>query len=148
MTRSDSLMRTTDLVEIQQTAALYAHMIDKRAWERLDEVYALDGVYDASAVGLGVHSGVGEIAKFLSDLNLSIHHGTNMFVDSWHEDGTRAHGYSKFLSVQADGVVTSGEYDDDWIRTAGGWRLHRRASRVLAPVGYVAPGRLRNKRTS
>jgi hypothetical protein len=132
-----AVSRAEDLAEIQQTAALYAHVIDRKEWSRLNEIYAADGVYDTSAFGLGVHEGLPAITEFLSGRELSIHHGTNVFVESWDEASNRAYGYSKFLSVTKSGSVHSGQYIDEWVRTAEGWRFQRRASSVLAPADFT-----------
>src|SRR5581483_10569833 len=118
------------LVEIQQVASLYGHVIDHRRWDRLDDVYAADGVYDRTAVGGRVHDGREEIrAYFASSPMPLVHHVTNLVVDRL--DGDVAHGRAKYLIVRADLAVGSGEYEDVWARGADGWRLRRRAARPL-----------------
>lgn len=132
-------MRSDDFVAIQQLQALYVHIIDKKYWDRMGEIYAEDGVFDGSASDFGVHTGPANIAKQLAERARSVHHTSNVFVESSPEDESRAVGYAKFLMVGQDGAVRSGEYDDEYVRTPAGWRFQRRTSRVLAPSGWVHP---------
>jgi len=52
-----------ETVAIQQLYALYGHLMDDRAWERLTEVFTPDCVFDASALGVPLMTGVESIAE-------------------------------------------------------------------------------------
>lgn len=39
-----------DIVEVSQVLALYCHVLDAQAWERLDEIFTHDATFDMSAV--------------------------------------------------------------------------------------------------
>jgi len=127
-------MNPEDLAQIHNCAALYGHVIDHHEWERLDEVYADDGVYDGTATGSTRHQGLDAVRTYLSTTPQPlVHHVTNIHV-TFADDGQRATGRSKWFVVRPNMSVASGYYQDVWTKKAGQWRLQERASFRLTPT--------------
>lgn len=121
------MSRTDDLVEINQVASLYAHLIDTRDFARMGEVYAADAVYQSA--DRGEHRGLPAIVEYLSSHQHPFTHSTTNVYVEFNEDGNAANGVAKFLVLLRDLSVAAGDYKDHWIRTSGGWRLvHRQSS--------------------
>lgn len=118
-----------DTVAIQQLYALYGHLMDDRAWERLTEVFTPDCVFDATALGVPLMAGVEAIAEIASSSPQQplAHHVTNVLVES--SNGEEARVRAKAIGIYAKGRAFSGEYDDTLIRTAAGWRISGRVNR-------------------
>ena len=121
-------------MQIHQTAALYAHVIDRREWGRLADVYAEDGVYDSTRGGKFV--GLEQIKQYLSSSSQPfIHTGSNLVIEL--EPGAdEATGVAKYVVIR-EGAIEAGDYSDVWVRTPRGWRIRKRTStnRALAPLG-------------
>jgi hypothetical protein len=123
----------SDLAAIQRVVALYSHVIDDRAWSDLDQVYSEDATLDLSAVGAGEHVGPDAIAAFLqSQPRMAAALLTTNVVIDVNEGDDSASGRARFLSIRTDGTLAAGTYLDQYVRTAQGWRIARRAARRLA----------------
>ena len=76
-------MNTDDIVEINQVMALYPHVIDAKQWDRLDELYTDDGVFDLSGL-MGTelrYEGIDAIKGFLTSMPMPLAHiSTNHYV--------------------------------------------------------------------
>lgn len=107
--------RINDIVEINQMLALYGHAIDRGLWGRLDEVYAEDGEYHSATSG--AHVGRAAVVAYLKQAVMPMHHGTNIFIE-FDERPHHATGMVKFLCVHANASVTTGDYADEYVRTA------------------------------
>lgn len=129
-----------ELAQIFQVNALYGHVIDRRQWDRIGEVYAQDAIYD-SARG-GVLDGIAAIVEYLSSSEQPLaHHVTNIHVEL-EPGGTRARVIAKFFILRRDGEVGSGDYEDSWVKLEQGWRIWRRKStrRAALRLGEPAAG--------
>jgi 3-phenylpropionate/cinnamic acid dioxygenase small subunit len=120
---------TADLVAIQQLYALYGHVLDDRNWDRLPDVFTADCVFDATALGVPLMEGLAAIADSTEHSPMAplAHHVTNVYVAEVAADQARVR--AKALGIYSRGRAFSGEYDDTLVRTAGGWRIHRRVNR-------------------
>jgi hypothetical protein len=120
-----------DLLELQ---ALYGHILDRHEWGRLDEIYADDAVFDATSVGVPAMHGLAEIREKLIPLEESgvtlAHHSTNAVVLEAGE--TSARMLSKYITHHLTAAVSFGEYEDELVKTADGWRIARRTARRIA----------------
>jgi hypothetical protein len=123
----------SDLTDIQRVVALYSHVVDDRAWPDLDQVYSDNATLDLSAVGAGEHVGPAAIATFLQSQPRmpAALLTTNVVIDVTEGDDT-ASGRARFLSIRSDGTLAAGTYLDQYVRTAEGWRIARRAAKRLA----------------
>ncbi|MBV9995384.1 MAG: nuclear transport factor 2 family protein [Caulobacteraceae bacterium] len=149
-------MRLTaeDMVGLLQVQHLYGHVLDRFLWEKLDEVFAPDGVFDPSDVGLPVMRGLAEIRAKLIPLeegenrdNVHNHVATNPAVISVGEDGVVKMRTKYIVSSQRD-FLAFGEYEDELVKTPTGWRIKYRKTRRLtghnlpylaAPPKYETP---------
>jgi hypothetical protein len=112
--------------------------VDEGQFDRFGELFTADVVYDVSALGGGLLSGIEAIARAglsLGDANPLAHHVTNVVVQ--HVDAHGARVRSKGLAVGRDGSTGSVVYDDELRRTDGGWRIAVR--RVLPRTAPLRP---------
>ena len=126
-------MSVEDLQEISNILALYCHLIDDKQWQRMGEVYTGEAAYGPD--GGNLNQGLEAIKTYLStspqpQIHLTFNHQVEL-----DEDGRRATGSGKWLSVLKDGTVLGGEYPGDvYAKTEVGWRILRRVYRVrVAP---------------
>jgi hypothetical protein len=125
------MLEVADTLAIHQLLALYGHIIDEREWQRVDELFTADAVYDMTEFGLGRVVGAAAIRALWSRPDAShplAHHATNIVIS---EDGDgRVHVLSKGLGVGANGRVGSVVYRDLVERTAAGWRFTARSAQL------------------
>lgn len=122
-----------DVVAIQQLLSLHGHLVDSRAFGRLDEVVTDDVVYDVSDTGKGRIVGLPSLrdisAAFPKEPRNPVgHHVTNTVVENL--VGDTATVRSKGLGVLRDGHLGTVTYIDRVVRSAKGWRIAER--RLLA----------------
>jgi hypothetical protein len=125
------MLSTADRLAIHELLNLHGHLMDDGAFDRLDELFTPDVVYDVSAFGAGKLVGIDAIraaALALGERNPLGHHVTNIVIVDADADTVRVR--SKGLGVRADGTAGSVAHDDTVRRTASGWRL---ASRTITP---------------
>lgn len=127
-------MDALDRMDIINVQHLYGHVLDRGLWSRIGEIFAPDGVFDPSDVGLPPMCGLDEIREKLiplEDRNLSrCHHATNIVIEPLSNDAARVE--SKYICNHATGVISYGEYSDRMVRTPGGWRIAERKTRRRA----------------
>ena len=102
--------------------------MDEGGFDRLDELFTPDFVYDVSLLGGGELEGAAALeaaARTLGDANPIGHHVTNVIVHDSDEPGS-ATVKSKGIGVNVDGTSGSVGYEDVVTKTAEGWRIHRR----------------------
>lgn len=117
-----------DVVEIHQVLALYGHVVDDHDWDRADQVFAADFVFDLSDSGRPNLHGIGDIVATFKGRNAYAHHTTNVVVTE-DDDGTvRAH--SKLVCFPNEGPPFTGDYYDVMARTPAGWRIARRRAEL------------------
>jgi ketosteroid isomerase-like protein len=121
-----------DHLEIQQVINLYASAIDKHQWSALDGVFTDDAV--ANFIGIGVFEGrqaiADLIASVLTQCSATQHllGNINIVVSG---DTATATCYLSALHVglgdyAAETLTVWGEYSDELVRTANGWRIAHR----------------------
>ncbi|MBV9509278.1 MAG: nuclear transport factor 2 family protein [Caulobacteraceae bacterium] len=124
-----------DMAGLLQAQHLYGHVLDHFLWDKLGEVFARDGVFDPSDVGLPVMRGVEEIRRGLARLEEDAAHGkllnhiaTNPAVIAVGEDGV-VKMRAKYIVTSDPDSVSFGEYEDDMVKTPDGWRIQYRKTR-------------------
>ena len=134
-------MNAQDRMDIIDVQHLYGHVLDRSLWSRLGEVFAPDGVFDPSDVGLPPLRGMDEIREKLIPLEEAspdrCHHATNIVIVPTGDGAASVE--SKYLVNHATGVISYGEYSDRMVRTGEGWRITERKTRRRA-LGVGAPG--------
>jgi hypothetical protein len=113
---------------IYELIALHGHLMDAGAFDRLDELFTDDFVYDLDALGYRRLEGAKALidaSTALGDDNPLGHHVTNSLVIS-EEDGL-VRVRSKGIGIGADGSSGTVIYEDLIRKTPSGWRIARRA---------------------
>ncbi len=144
----DVLQTLRDRAAIETGYCRYCEVVDAKNFGRLDEVFTADTVGDYThAYGLGaVRHGLATLVELMT-LNLgplsacgATHHNVGNFrIDV---AGDRAHARANFYAVHGQRARPAaplysmwGEYDDDWIRSADGWRITHRRYRLFLEDG-------------
>jgi len=129
------MLTTQDRLDIAETLALHAHLVDADKLDRIDELFTPDAVYDMTAPGLGIFQGIDTIRAAAAQMSASghapiAHFLTNIVLTSTREDEVTA--LSKCLMIMASGATQGVTYDDTLRRDQGHWRISRR---VITPAG-------------
>jgi 3-phenylpropionate/cinnamic acid dioxygenase small subunit len=128
-----SAQEISDRFEIQDLLVDYAHAIDTKNWDALDEVFTEDAFIDYSAMG-GAKGDLPSIKKFLADampmFPMTQHLVANMQVRL---AGDRASGRIMCHNPQVMSVDGKLKifflglwYVDEYVRTPEGWRIRKR----------------------
>ncbi|MFI2712909.1 nuclear transport factor 2 family protein [Micromonospora sp. NPDC018662] len=129
-------LSVADRLAIHELLALHGHLMDAGELDRMDELFAVDVVYDVAAFGFGElygHEAIRSAALALGSRNPVGHHVTNVHVTE-DADGT-VRAVSKGIGVHADGSVGSVVYEDVVRREVAGWRIaHRRVTPRRTPL--------------
>lgn len=116
-----------EVMAIHQLLALYGHVVDRREWHRLEELFTPDLVFDATGCDAELHQGVEELRKNWRTARHPVaHHATNIVVLA--VDGDRAEVISKGIGVGPNGRVGSVDYNDILRKQDGSWRIARRVA--------------------
>jgi hypothetical protein len=113
-----------DRLAVHELVSLHGHLMDGGEFDRMDELFCADVVYDVSAFGFGELRGyeaISEAGLALGDANPVGHHVTNICVTE-DPDGT-VRVRSKGIGVSAGGSVGSVVYEDVVRRETAGWRI-------------------------
>jgi 3-phenylpropionate/cinnamic acid dioxygenase small subunit len=116
-----------DIVEL---LVRYATAIDGRDWDLLRRCFTPD--CHADYEGIGVWHGIDELTRFMVDAHAgfgpTMHRISNAAVTVTGDRAT-ARAYVDVVAMAPDGasgVTAVGWYDDELVRTDGGWRIARR----------------------
>ncbi|MDX5457403.1 nuclear transport factor 2 family protein [Micromonospora tulbaghiae] len=125
-----------DKLAVHELIALHGHLMDAGELDRMDELFAVDVVYDVTAFGAGELHGceaIKQAALALGDRNPVGHHVTNVYVIE-DADGT-VRAVSKGIGINSNGSVGSVVYEDIVRREAAGWRIaYRKVKPRRAPL--------------
>lgn len=119
---------STDILQIHALLADYGHIVDDHDWDRANEVFADDFVFDNSAFGIPDLHGIEDIVRTFLGRNMYAHFTGNITLSEV-SDGTVA-AHSKFIAFPNEAPPVTGDYYDTIVRTADGWRLQRRRAEV------------------
>ncbi|MFE9429201.1 nuclear transport factor 2 family protein [Kitasatospora sp. NPDC006697] len=116
-----------DTEEIRTLLARFSHVFDNGDLDGLAQVFAADGTIELARTG-AVFAGLAAIREFNQRLGAqSPDHQTLDTVLTAQPDGT-VRARSRYLAILPDGSVHNGDYFDELVRTADGWRIaHRRS---------------------
>ena len=125
-------MNPDDFVALQQLLSHYCHIVDAKAWDQLDQIFAAD----ASVTVVGVYptaTGIDELRALYARMNHPVAH-TSSSVIVVESNDTTARLASKWVTVRAEGPAGTGVYEDVVVRTPGGWRISERTAKpAVAP---------------
>jgi len=137
------MLTAEDRWAIAELIALYGYVVDERQFDRLDEVFTEDAIYDVTSFGSGVVRGAKGVREMWSDPNTKhpvAHHATNIMIHETPEGVVRA--ICKGIGVGRKGRVGSVTYYDEMARTPGGWRMAKRVCVYRDPEGPYDPAML------
>ncbi len=122
-------MNAANYAEIARLLALYCHIVDDKAWDRLGEIFADNGSMTVAGIH-DTHCGPDELRELYAEKmkHPLAHHSTSVVVIEG--DDARASVVSKWITVRIDGGTGTGVYRDELVRASGGWRI---ATRVATP---------------
>ena len=129
-----SLQEISDRFEVQDLLADYAHAIDQKNWDALDDIFTEDAFIDYSVYG-GAKGSLAEIKKFLAAAMTAFPHTqhlvANMQIRLHGDEGTgRIMCHNPQLMDMGGGkrhvFVLGLWYVDQYRRTDKGWRISRR----------------------
>lgn len=128
--------------EVAEVLVRYASGIDQRDWSLFRTCFTDDCEADYGAIGHW--RGVDEITDWMARTHApcghTLHRITNIAVMPQDDVRARARSYVDAVVLGADnrdGVRAVGFYDDELVRTDGGWRIARRR---FTPVHVQALG--------
>jgi len=130
------LVSPNDFVELQQLLSRYCHIVDAKAWDQLDQIFAAD----ASVTVAGVYptsTGIEDLRALYARMNHPVAHTSSsvIVVDSGSATARLA---SKWVTIRADGLTGTGVYEDVVVRTPEGWRISERVARPAVAPPRVA----------
>jgi len=130
-----SLEEISDRLEIQQLLVAYSTAIDTRRFDDLDQVFTPDAYIDYRAMG-GIDGQFPDVKKWLSEIlpNFPAYsHLIGNFDVRVTRDTTGDTAKSRILCFNPMVLGDDGQvlfcglwYDDEFVRTAHGWRMTRR----------------------
>ena len=130
-----SLEEISDRLEIQQLLVAYSTAIDTRRFDDLDQVFTPDAYIDYRAMG-GIDGQFPDVKKWLSEIlpNFPAYsHLIGNFDVRVTRDSTGDTAKSRILCFNPMVLGDDGQvlfcglwYDDEFVRTAEGWRMTRR----------------------
>ena len=130
-----ALAALVDRQAIVDLTIAYCWALDMHEWDELDDVFTADAVADLGGEYRGLDAIKGRVSTVLLALDASQHVVTTHQV---RVDGDRATCRcflrAQHVKVGVEGGTTfmfGGRYEDELVRTAGGWRITRRR---LAPI--------------
>lgn len=128
------MLSTDDRLQISETLARQAFVVDENALDQLGEVFTPDATYDMTSSGMGAFEGLEALRTVAGQLFASGHAPMSHFVTNIviTETGeSTASVRSKGLMIMSDGGVHGVVYDDTAVLHEGRWLI---ASRVILPL--------------
>ena len=147
-----ALREIQDRIEIQELLHLYAEMVDRREWKKMDRIFALEATIDYTSTG-GQKGPFREtlawLGRALESWPVNLHVVSNLIIEF---DGdtayTRCYYHAPMGRNTPDGnqfvITNGGRYIDKMVRTADGWRIVERVCEQTVmqgalPEGYEIP---------
>ncbi len=126
---------TADVVALHQLCSRYMALTSQFVEDRWLEVFTPDGEYNA----FGTPYTLERFPALLAAAPRGQFIGNMPVVEI---DGDRANGVQHFVFIdQTTHAMRLGWYNDEYVRTADGWRIHRRATTFMRKSGEFDHGR-------
>ncbi len=118
-------MDPADRLELHELPGRYGDAIDDRDWDRLDQIFTADAIFDLTDLGAPRLEGLDAIKRYMAeDANHPrTHTMTNIYVD---ETAEGAKLRFRILALLPERRVGTASYYDDVVKTAEGWRVQNR----------------------
>jgi ketosteroid isomerase-like protein len=121
------MLTPADHTDIHQVLADYGHIVDDHDWDRAEDAFVTDVVFETGS-GQPVLHGIVDIVATFKGRNAYAHHTTNVTLAE--NDDDTVHAHSKLLCFPNEGPPFTGDYYDTLVRTPAGWRIAHRRSEV------------------
>ena len=118
-------MDVADRIELHELPGRYGDAIDDRDWDRLDQIFTDDAIFDLTDLGEPRLNGLAEIKRYMDEdaKHPRAHLMTNIYVDET-PDGAQLS--FRIVALLPERVVGTASYYDDVVKTPGGWRVKNR----------------------
>ena len=118
-------MDPADRLELHELPGRYGDAIDDRAWDRLDDIFTVDAVFDLTDLGAPRCEGLAAIKRFMDEdaEHPRTHMMTNIYVDEGPE-GVQLR--FRIVALVGGGKVGTASYYDEVVKTTAGWRVTNR----------------------
>ncbi len=118
-------MDPADRLELHELPGRYGDAIDDRDWDRLDQIFTADAVFDLTDLGAPRLEGLDAIKRYMAEDadHPRTHTMTNIYVD---ETAEGAKLRFRILALLPERRVGTASYYDDVVKTAEGWRVQNR----------------------
>ncbi len=147
-----TLREIQDRIEIEALMNLYAEMVDRREWQKMDRIFALEATIDYTSTG-GVKGPFREtlawLDRALESWPINLHIVTNLIIEIEGDVArSRCYFHAPMGRTIGDGeqliITNAGRYLDQLVRTADGWRIVERfcdqtIMHGAMPDGYEIP---------
>jgi hypothetical protein len=117
-------MDPADRLELHELPGRYGDAIDDRAWDRLDDIFTDDGVFDLTDLGAPRCEGLAAIKRFMDEE--AVHPRTHLMTIYVDETPTGAQLRFRIVALLGEGKVGTASYYDDVVKTPAGWRVTNR----------------------
>ncbi len=120
-------MDVGDRLELHELPGRYGDAIDDRDWDRLDQIFTEDAVFDLTDLGVPLLEGLPRIKAFMDTeaQHPRTHTMTNIYVDE--VDGGVKLNF-RIVALLGEGRVGTASYYDDVVKTPDGWRVQHRVT--------------------
>lgn len=118
-------LTVADRLELHELPGRYGDAIDDRDWNRLDQIFTDDAVFDLTDLDVPLLEGLAAIKRFM-DIEAKhpkTHLMTNIYVDEA-DDGV--HLFFRIVAMRSGGLTGTASYYDRVVPTPDGWRVKHR----------------------
>jgi hypothetical protein len=132
-----------DRLAIQELAARYTFRCDTKHYDEIGELFADDGVWDETVVGLPLCEGRAAIHQFFcsmaqADLEYVVHingsHSIMAFTGDTASAAVHLHVRGRF---NGSDIEILGYYADDYVKAGGEWLFkHRKLIEIAPSTGF------------
>lgn len=118
-------MDPADRLELHELPGRYGDAIDDRDWDRLDQIFTADAVFDLTDLGAPRLEGLDAIKRYMAEDadHPRTHTMTNIYVDETAQGATLRF---RILALLPERRVGTASYYDDVVKTPEGWRVQNR----------------------
>ncbi|MAG30965.1 MAG: hypothetical protein CL908_08755 [Deltaproteobacteria bacterium] len=143
-----ALRKIQDRIEIEELLNLYAEMVDRREWTKMDRIFALEATINYTSSG-GKSGPFREtlvwLDRALESWPLNLHVVSNILLEIDGDDArSRCYFYAPMGRAKPDGsqfvIMNGGRYIDRLKRTADGWRIIERTCEQTIMQGALPEG--------